>query len=125
MKSVKSLGDLTRMALEQGASVELPGGRTINSEQAKERVPPKQVAPKAPAPPAPAPAPAPVAQPAQDSSLAKSNEQLASALSHALTMLQQPVATPSPTKWEFKVERDGNGLMTKITATAIGGPVTH
>ncbi len=32
--------------------------------------------------------------------------------------LQMPAAAGRPTKWVFKVERDSQGLMTQITATA-------
>ena len=122
MKTVKSIADLKQMALARGASVQV-GATRYNAGGEKiarlERQPAPAAAP-APAPvPVPAPAPAPAAAPVVNvdmAPIASAQDRMAQMLGQALAAMPQPAAPVR--EWLFTVERDSNGLLTSIRATA-------
>ncbi len=117
MKTVKSVADLKQLALARGASVEV-GTTRYNADGEKiarlERKP--AVTQPEPKPePKPAPAPAPTVN-VDMAPVAASQERVAQMLSQALASIPQPSAPVR--EWLFTVERDENGLLTSIRATA-------
>lgn len=113
MKSVKSIQDLKKMALRQGATVEI-GSERFNTAGVR-----AQVVAKAPAPkPVEAPPPPPVAPTIDMAPMALAQEKLGAMLAHAIASLPHPAAPVR--EWLFTVERDKDGLLTNIRATAVG-----
>jgi hypothetical protein len=112
MKSVKSIQDLKKMALRKGATVEI-GAERFNTAGVRAQVVPK------PAPPPPQvkdePAP-PLAATIDMKPMALAQEKLGAMLAHAIASLPQPHAPVR--EWLFTVERDKDGLLTTIRATA-------
>lgn len=115
MKSVKSIADLKQLALAKGATVEV-GSTRYNTTNERVTTFPKKAAPE----PAPVEAkPEPVAPevrvdmaPIADAQM-KMGEMLARALASQAT-------PPAPVReWLFTVERDSDGLLTSIRATAV------
>ena len=129
MKTVKSLADLHRLAMERGSTV-VVSGRTINAAAEKLRVrPPRpvvvepvQAAPE-PAPPPPPPPP-PVVEPGVpraevDRLLAEQEarwESRVQALTDKLVALTS-VAKPTPPTWNFVPEYGPRGEFVALTAT--------
>lgn len=113
MKSVKSIQDLKKMALRQGATVEI-GSERFNTAGVRAKVLPKPPAPP-PVKSEAAPPPAPTIDMAP---MALAQEKLGAMLAHAIASLPQPAAPVR--EWMFTVERDKNGLLTNIRATAVG-----
>lgn len=110
MKTVKSIVDLKRMALERGATVSV-GGDRFNTSGVKAALVERK------AEPAPAPAPAPTPQATIDMApVALAQEKMGAMLAHAIASLPQPQSAVR--EWLFTVERDENGLLTTIRATA-------
>lgn len=117
MKTVKSVADLKQLALSRGASVEL-GANRYNTQGEKIDRRERKPAPVTPEPPKPEPrlaAPAPVVN-VDTAPMAAAQERVAQMLSQALASLPQPTAPVR--EWVFTIERDSNGLMTSIRATA-------
>ena len=110
MKSVKSIQDLKKMALRQGATVEI-GSERFNTAGVRAQVVAKQ-APK----PTPAPAPTPAVAAIDMAPMALAQEKLGAMLAHAIASLPHPAAPVR--EWLFTVERDKDGLLTNIRATA-------
>jgi hypothetical protein len=110
MKSVKSIQDLKKMALRQGATVEI-GSERFNTAGVRAQVVPKP-APK----PAPAPPPTPAVAAIDMAPMALAQEKLGAMLAHAIASLPQPHVPVR--EWLFTVERDKDGLLTNIRATA-------
>jgi hypothetical protein len=110
MKSVKSIQDLKKMALRHGATVEI-GAERFNTAGVRAQVVPKQPAPTVKPEPTPAPVPAIDMAP-----MALAQEKLGAMLAHAIASLPQPHAPVR--EWLFTVERDKDGLLTNIRATA-------
>lgn len=113
MKSVKSVADLKQLALTKGATIQI-GSTRYNTTNDRVAAFPKKAAP-APVEVKPEPVAAPAVRvdlaPIADAQL-KMGEMLAKALA------SQP-ALPVPVReWLFTVERDGDGLLTSIRATA-------
>lgn len=111
MKSVKSIQDLKKMALRQGATVEI-GSERFNTAGVRAQVVPKP----APKPGPPPPQPVPVAPTIDMAPMALAQEKLGVMLAHAIASLPQPHAPVR--EWLFTVERDKDGLLTNIRATA-------
>lgn len=114
MKTVKSIADLKQLALAKGATVEV-GSTRYNTTNERVRAFPKKAEPEpAPTPEAPAPQ-APEVRvdltPMADAQI-KIGEMLARALA------SQPSPSAPVREWLFTVERDGDGLLTSIRATA-------
>ena len=124
MRSVKSVTELKQLALQTGATVEL-GGKRFNTTG--DRVKPEtRPAPKPTPAPAPVqPAPAPVVQVAAPEvtvdlqPVADAQRSIGTMLAQALVAAraEQPLVVR---EWLFTVERDQNGLLTSIRATAQG-----
>lgn len=117
MKTVKSIADLKQLALAKGATVEV-GSTRYNTTNERVRAFPKKVEPEpAPAPPPPPAAPAPAPEVRVDlAPMADAQMKIGEMLARALA--SQP-APPAPVReWLFTVERDGDGLLTSIRATA-------
>lgn len=110
MKSVKSIQDLKKMALRQGATVEI-GSERFNTAGVRAQVVPKP-APK----PAPAPPPTPAVAAIDMAPMALAQEKLGAMLAHAIASLPHPAAPVR--EWLFTVERDKDGLLTNIRARA-------
>lgn len=98
------------MALRQGATVEI-GSERFNTAGVR-----AQVLPKPPPKPVEVPAPAPVAPTIDMAPMALAQEKLGAMLAHAIASLPQPHAPVR--EWLFTVERDKDGLLTTIRATA-------
>jgi hypothetical protein len=116
MKTVKSMAELKQMALARGASVSVGTSRYNTDGEKVEKQP--AVTKKEPEPQpmaAPAPAPAPTVN-VDMAPVAASQERVAQMLSQALASIPQPSAPVR--EWLFTVERDENGLLTSIRATA-------
>lgn len=112
MKTVKSIVDLKRMALERGATVSV-GGDRFNTAGVKAALVERKPMPD-PEPAAPA---APVAQATIDMApVALAQEKMGAMLAHAIASLPQPQSAVR--EWLFTVERDENGLLTTIRASA-------
>lgn len=114
---IKDRDSLTRMALSGGAVVKLKDGTVINPGRTRAEVAPRpkpeaQVIDAAPAPEPVAPAPPP----------SDNGDRLAAAVlaavQQALDARPQVPASP-PTAWTFTVERDRDGLLSKIVATPV------
>ena len=122
MARINPLFDIEDMALEAGATVEYADGRKFNTAgvQAPRQ---KKVAPPPP-PPTPAPPPAPDANAAlvkQLMALLNRPVQVSLPELPAPNVVVNPpaVAAPrAPTKWVFEFERNSNGTIKSITATA-------
>lgn len=116
MKSVKSMADLKQMALARGASVSVGGTRYNAGGEKVERTAPM---PKPQAKPEPKPEPV---QPRETmvnvdlAPVAAAQDRIGQMLSQALASIPQPSAPVR--EWLFTVERDANGLLTSIRATA-------
>lgn len=119
MKTVKSIADLKQLALARGAKVEL-GATRFNTTGERVKAFPKPS--PAPAPvEAPTPAPMPAPMPAQEvrvdtAPIADAQLKMGEMLARALA--SQPTPQAPVREWLFTVERDGNGLLTSIRATA-------
>lgn len=112
MKSVKSIQDLKKMALRQGATVEI-GSERFNTAGMRSKAL-TSMAPRPPDPPKPLPAP--VAQTIDMAPMAIAHEKMGVMLARAIASLPQPHAPVR--EWMFTVERDKDGLLTNIRATA-------
>lgn len=114
MKTVKSIADLKQLALAKGATVEV-GSTRYNTTNERVRAFPKKAEPE------PAPAPVEPALQAHEvrvdlAPMADAQMKIGEMLARALA--SQP-APPAPVReWLFTVERDGDGLLTSIRATA-------
>lgn len=118
MKTVKSMADLKQIALARGASVSVGDTRfNTGGERVERAAPVKRPEPKTEPVVTREPAPMPTPQVNVDMApVAASQERVAQMLSQALAALPQPTAPVR--EWLFTVERDANGLLTSIRATA-------
>lgn len=107
MMRVKSISELKRVAIQQGATVEVSGER-FNTAGVRASLNRPQ-----PEPAAPTPAPQPVLDTAP---FAQAHEKLGAMFAAAIASLPQPAAPVR--EWLFTVERDKDGLLTSIRATA-------
>lgn len=112
MKTVKNIAELKRLALSSGASVSV-GGRRFNTDGERVVTEPRREVEKT--------APAPMPMPAQEvtidmTPLAMAHDRMARMLSD--TLLSMPKPESAVREWLFTVERDKNGLLVSITATA-------
>lgn len=116
MKTVKSLADLKQMALAHGASVEV-GSTRYNTDGEKIAGIPRRpaAAPVTKTEPKPEPMPAPVVT-VDTAPVAAAQERVAQMMAQALSSIPKPSAPVR--EWLFTVERDENGLLTGIRATA-------
>lgn len=105
MMRVKSISELKRVAIQQGATVEVSGER-FNTAGVRASLNRPQPEPATP-PPAPVIDAAPFAQ---------AHEKLGAMFAAAIASLPQPAAPVR--EWLFTVERDKDGLLTSIRATA-------
>ena len=122
MKSVKSLSELKRMAVQKGATVELG---TARFNAGGEKIARLERAPSKSEPPAPAPAPArenaevnvdmsPVA-----AAIERAQALQAQMLQSVLQQLAHLQPGQSPQEWEFTVNRNPDGTLARIRAKAI------
>lgn len=114
MKTVKSIADLKQLALAKGATVEV-GSTRYNTTNERVRAFPKK------AEPAPAPAPVEPALQAPEvrvdlAPMADAQIKIGEMLAQAIASLPQPQSAVR--EWLFTVERDENGLLTTIRASA-------
>ena len=108
MKTVKSISELKRMAVQKGATIEL-GSDRFNAGGVKAAVGAVERRP--------APVAAPMPPPAIDAApLAQAHEKLGAMFAAAIASLPQPAAPVR--EWLFTVERDKDGLLTSIRAIA-------
>jgi hypothetical protein len=120
MKTVKDLTELKQLALSRGATVEV-GASRYNTTGERVKAFPKPTpapAPVTPEPvkaePAPAPAPMPAPQITVDlQPVAQAQERMAQMFAQAISSMPK-----SAREWMFTVERDANGLLSSIRATA-------
>lgn len=121
--NLSSLYNLEDLALETGATVEYTDGRKFNTAGVQARR--KPAAPVA-APAAPPPAPvAPPAPPANEALVKQLLELLNRPVQVSIPDLPTPQVTVNappavraPTKWVFDFDRNPNGTIRSITATA-------
>lgn len=111
MKTVKSVSDLKKMALRQGATVDF-GSQKFNSAGVRAQVVQRETPRPEPEPPPPAPPPTQVDM----APVAMAQEKIGAMLAAAIASLPQPHAPVR--EWLFTVERDKDGLLTTIRATA-------
>ncbi len=125
MKTVKDLTELKQLALSRGAAVELGATRFNSSGDRFEKLmrpqtpikpePPIKAEPKRqvtePAPPPPA-----TEVKVDLAPVAAAQERLGQMMAQMMSQLPQPAAPVR--EWLFTVERDSNGLLASIRATA-------
>ena len=119
MKTVKSVAELKQLALARGAKVEL-GNTRYNTTGERVTAFPKREMPAA-AEPAPMPEAPPPAMPAPEmrvdmAPVAEAQMKMGEMLARALA--SQPTPQAPVREWLFTVERDSDGLLTSIRATA-------
>jgi hypothetical protein len=124
MKTVKSVADLKRLALETGASVAV-GGSKFNAEGEKITPSPKQ--PKTPEAPAPKPEPK-VEPPAPAmqvdltpvaSAIERSQALVAQVMQSVGQALSELKSDAAPEEWEFSINRNSDGTLASIRARAV------
>jgi hypothetical protein len=123
MKTVKDLTELKQLALEKGAAVAI-GSTRYNTDGGRVKVFPKKNPPPASSPtteptptPAPAPAPAPTEIKVDLTPVASAQERLGQLMAQMMSQMPRPA---SPVReWSFTIERDKDGLLTGIKATAV------
>jgi hypothetical protein len=117
MRSVKSLSQATKAAAQSGATLEV-GGRLVNAGGAKLSVvkPTPAVEPEAPVAPTVEPAPTPAPMPVVDRAAAFQTERFTAVMHEVLQTLQVARTEPEPRPMPiaFDVERDSQGLLTRI-----------
>jgi hypothetical protein len=113
MKTVKSVSDLKKMALRQGATVDF-GSQKFNTAGVRAQVVQRET-PRA-EPPAPTPPPSPTPAAVDMAPVALAQEKIGAMLAHAIASMPRPHAPVR--EWLFTVERDKDGLLTTIRATA-------
>jgi hypothetical protein len=114
MKTVKSISDLKQIALRTGATVAM-GNSRFNTAGLKTAPVPERPRERE-RPTAPPPAPAPVDMAPMVSAMSQAQERMGAMLAAAIASLPQP---GQPVKeWIFTVERDKDGLLNRIRATA-------
>lgn len=122
MKTVASISDLNRLAVETGAVVSI-GGKVLNSQGERMAGLRKPKPPEAPKPePAPPPPPAGVSLEEVQRLLAERDavwEQRMTGLSNALLMLSRAPAPGGVRAWDFSVEYGDKHQITSIRAIAL------
>lgn len=129
-KRVRSKDDLTRLALERGASVKGAGGKMINASRSTTKLPPKQAAAKPVATEEPKPTPAPAPTPGPDPAAVALGQQLEQVaigiegnnmvIRDVVKQMQGLAETSKPvSRWVFDVERDDDGFIERIVATNV------
>lgn len=129
-RNVKSASDLQRLALQQGASVEI-GNRRFNSDM--ERVaaikPPPAPEPPAPVVPPPALPPEPVVTQHSEhvqinmdmlpvaQAVERGNERVAEVIKESLRQVSVPTNSSLPTSWLFTIKRDTRGFIESVEAS--------
>lgn len=130
-RTVKSASDLKRLALQQGAAVEI-GDRRFNSDMervaATKPLPPPPPAPKPEIKPEPKPEPRldpivhteqvqvnmdmlPVAQ-----AVERGNERVAEVIKESLRQASVQTNSSQPTSWLFTIKRDTRGFIESVEA---------
>ena len=118
MKTVKDLTALKQLALSKGAAVEIGATRFNSSGDRFDKMIRPQTPIKVEAPIKAEPAPPPPATEVKVdlAPVAAAHERLGQMMAQMMSQLPQPAAPVR--EWLFTVERDSNGLLASIRATA-------